>query len=177
MTKCIILNGASSSGKSTIIKALQTLMPDLAHVRLSDIAFLYFGMFHDNYFHDPEWGEVRYKRQVAIREMVIAQSLIMLKQGFDICIDTTFDGPKADEMMQYYLGSLKDFNPIMIGIICDLEVLEQREIARGDRKAGWGRAQIEDGIHQNRPYAFTVDNTTNSPEETTKIIFNNLKNF
>jgi chloramphenicol 3-O phosphotransferase len=148
MPKCIIINGASSSGKSTVIKALQILMPELVHVRLSDIAMLYFGMFRDDYPHVAEWGETRYKRQLAIREMVVHTALTMLKQGFDTCINTTFDGPKADESMNYHLEILKDYKPIMIGITCDLEILAKREKERGDRKIGMAIEQVEGGMHK-----------------------------
>lgn len=105
--RCIILNGASSSGKSSIARELQTLLPELVHIQIDNVAGFYFDMFSKEFPHMGEWGEVRYRRQIAIREMLVSNAIIMLKQCFDVCIDTGFDGPKGDEHMHFYLDSLQ----------------------------------------------------------------------
>jgi chloramphenicol 3-O phosphotransferase len=171
MTKCILLNGTSSSGKTTVSKALQQFVPDLAHVGIGNIYKLYIEMFREDYPHPFDWSEGRYKRQVALREMLVSTSIILLKQGFSVCIDTVLDGRYHQEHMEYYLSSLQDFKPIFIGVKCDLPVLEIREKERGDRPVGLARSQLEEGVHENRPYDFTVDNTSNTPLENAKIIF------
>jgi chloramphenicol 3-O phosphotransferase len=176
MTKCIILNGASSSGKSSISRELQKLIPSLLHIQIDNIAELYFNMFADNYPHKGEWCEERYIRQIAIREILINTATIMLKQSFYVCIDTGWDGPKADEHMNYYLDSLKDFQPLIIGVECKLEELERREKIRGDRKIGLARAQLKEGIHANRPYDLIVDNMTRSAKENAALIDNIRRN-
>ncbi|MBN8827737.1 MAG: AAA family ATPase [Sphingobacteriia bacterium] len=93
MGKCIILNGTSSSGKTTVSKELQKLLPELAHVEIGNMAHLYFEMFREDYNHTAEWGEKRYNRQIVIREILLNSANLLLKQGFDVCIDTVLDGP------------------------------------------------------------------------------------
>jgi chloramphenicol 3-O-phosphotransferase len=56
MTSCIILNGPSSAGKTSIIKEIQLIEPEKARIRIDDIADLYFGMFSSEYNHTKEWG-------------------------------------------------------------------------------------------------------------------------
>jgi chloramphenicol 3-O phosphotransferase len=174
MPKCIILNGASSSGKTSICKELQILMPELAHLQIDNIASLYFSCFSEDYDHTAEWSKKRYKRQIAIRRMLTGLALILLEQGFDVCIDTGFDGPYADEHMQYYLTKLHHYFPVLIGVMCNLSILEERERQRGDRELGLARKQLEEGIHQNRPYAFTVNTTNNPSKECAKLIFERI---
>ncbi|MBN8827738.1 MAG: hypothetical protein J0H68_03415 [Sphingobacteriia bacterium] len=72
--------------------------------------------------------------------------------------------------MERYLSYLKDYNPIFIGVICNLPVLDEREKNRGDRPIGFARSQLEEGIHNNRPYNFTIDNTNLSANENAKTI-------
>jgi chloramphenicol 3-O-phosphotransferase len=146
----------------------------MTRIQIDDIAELYFGMFSPEYIHIKEWGEIRYKRQVAIREMLINLALVILKQGFNLCIETGFDGPKADEHMQYYLESLKSYNTLFVGVECELEELEKREKLRGDRPIGLTRKQLEEGIHKNRPYDLIVDTSVYTPLYNAEVIIKEL---
>jgi chloramphenicol 3-O phosphotransferase len=176
MAICIILNGPSSSGKSTLAKELQKQLPKLLHLQIDAVADLYFGMFPKGYHHEMEWAEARYMRQFSIREMLTNTAVVMLRQDFDVCIDVGLDGPKADEHMNSYLESFKAYKVIFIGIECDLDELERREKARSDRKVGLAREQLEGGIHKNRPYNFVINTTNISAADNAKFILEYITN-
>jgi chloramphenicol 3-O phosphotransferase len=55
---------------------------------------------------------------------------------------------------------LADLDVFTVGVHCDLDELDRRERARGDRRAGEGRAHVEvNRIHTFGPYDFEVDTT------------------
>ncbi|MFN7039379.1 MAG: phosphotransferase-like protein [Alphaproteobacteria bacterium] len=174
MPKCIILNGASSSGKTTIAQELQKLIPSLVHIQIDNIAELYFGFFSDNYPHSIEWDEERYMRQVAIRQMLISSAKIMLKQNFDVVIDTGIYGPYAQEHKKYYLTELKEFKPIFIGVECGFEELKKRTKIRANRPTKLAEEQLLNGIHNNMQYDLTIDNTEIPASQNAKIILDKI---
>jgi chloramphenicol 3-O phosphotransferase len=52
---------------------------------------------------------------------------------------------------------------LLVGIHCPLEVVEQRERARGNRTLGQARAQFY-RVHRHGPYDFEVDTSKNEPQ-------------
>ena len=56
----------------------------------------------------------------------------LLHQNFSIVIDTSLDGPDAQELAQLYLESLKDYNPKFVGIYCPIEERLKRLKTRTD---------------------------------------------
>jgi chloramphenicol 3-O phosphotransferase len=55
-------------------------------------------------------------------------------------------------------------NAYLIGVRCDLEIIEARERARGDRTPGQARKQF-DAAHAHCAYDFEVDTGEESPDE------------
>lgn len=51
---------------------------------------------------------------------------------------------------------------IWVGVQCPVEVLEQREAARGDREVGTARSQF-DAVHREVVYDVEVDSSVMSP--------------
>lgn len=72
----------------------------------------------------------------------------------------------VDHIIEYpgwrtQLAALLDgFDVFLVGVHCDADELDCRELRRGDRKPGEGRAHLEDNrIHELGPYDVTVDTT------------------
>ena len=63
------------------------------------------------------------------------------------------------DLLESWRTELKDVDVYWIGVHCDLEELERREIARGDRVIGQARGQFEI-VHRHMEYDFEVDSTS-----------------
>jgi chloramphenicol 3-O phosphotransferase len=56
---------------------------------------------------------------------------------------------------------LEGLDVYLVGVHCDLDEIDRRERARGDRRAGEGRTHVlVDGIHTFGPYDLEVDTTS-----------------
>jgi chloramphenicol 3-O-phosphotransferase len=80
--------------------------------------------------------------------------------GFPVIIDYVME---ARAWLDECIMSLKDYDVYFIGIMCPLEELERREIARGDRQVGFARWQY-DRVHRYGSYDLEIDTHSNSPE-------------
>ncbi len=68
----------------------------------------------------------------------------------------------GDEGIKRYAKALSNEAVYFVGIMCDLPVLQEREILRGDRAIGLGRDQIK-RVHTLRQfYDLTVDTSSAS---------------
>lgn len=57
-------------------------------------------------------------------------------------------------------GLLDGFDVFWVGVVCDLDVIDRREAARGDRRIGEGRAHVEcNRVHELGRYDLVVDTT------------------
>lgn len=60
--------------------------------------------------------------------------------------------------------ALAGMDVVWVGIRCSPEVAEERNRARGDRFAGWARAQTAT-VHRDAKYDFEIDTTTQTQDE------------
>jgi chloramphenicol 3-O phosphotransferase len=158
----IILNGASSVGKTSIAMALQ---------RLSAIPMLHASLdtFTDM-FHWPAIGDevVRGEcHRIGVANFH-ATLPILASSRFPIVIDHVFEQHAWFEACR---DALKANQAYFVGVHCPIAVLEQREKARGDRKIGLCRCQFE-RVHEGKPYALDVDSSKQSPDECAAAILN-----
>jgi len=181
----IFLNGATSSGKTSIVKALQyleekpwvavgidTMINMMPHKYWAggEQAEKGFTFISD---HDQE-GHPIMSIKMGVFGHTIANSLVDMvslldKAGLDIIVDEVLLG---DELLKNYVKSLKLSKVYFIGIHCDLRILEEREILRGDRYIGSGRDQISRCHGPTRQYDLEVDTTLQSSFECVKLILN-----
>jgi len=153
----IILNGTTSSGKTTVAKALQKLSSSL-FLHVSVDAFI--DMFPDDYDDLASQKERNTRRGLLLSNLnTCIQSLAGM--GHNLIVDHVLDQPAS---MQTLLRALKAFKVFLIAVRCPLEVLETRERARGDRAVGLARGQF-DTIHLNKPYHFEINTEADSPTE------------
>ncbi len=161
--RIILLNGVGSVGKSSIAKALQTITRD---------PFLYVAM--DAFLEMlPEalWGhpdgivfetvQEGGKPSVIIRSGPTAERLLggmrqaiaaMARQGNNLIVDDVLlEGDNAA-----YEAALAGLDIVKVGVFAPLDILEEREAARGDRTIGLARWQF-DRVHKDMTYDLEVD--------------------
>lgn len=167
----ILLNGCSSAGKSTLARALQFLSekPYLligidTFFHMMPAAYVGFGDKADQGFHFiPEHDDLGPLMRIengpygkAIGNTIPKVIKTLADDGHDIILDEVFFG---EESLNRYVEALKDHTVYFIGVMCDLKVLQEREILRGDRALGLGRDQIGRVHTPERSYDMTVDTT------------------
>jgi len=147
----IILNGASSSGKSSILRALQELM-DEPYLDAGIDKFLW--MLPRRYVNEPDyWRQVYRYSWLQPGQMVIEaaplghrlmdgmhRSLAALAHaGNHVVADHVLTEPAWVRQCAMLFADLPAW---LVHVTCPLEVLEQREQARKDRTLGQARAQF-----------------------------------
>jgi chloramphenicol 3-O phosphotransferase len=177
MSNIIILNGCGSSGKTSIAKAIQHSSPDL---------WLRFGIdtlidmiplgAMDTYLNfvpgknalGPTMHvESNVQGKKLFRMMPQLAAIIANNDNNLIIEEVLFD--EAD--LQAYAQHLKEHNVYYIGIFCDLSVMQERELLRGDRAIGLSNDQIN-RVHQGilGAYDFTIDTTITFPFQAARMI-------
>jgi chloramphenicol 3-O phosphotransferase len=161
MTQVIVLNGASSSGKSGIARCLQAVLPDPwlalgvdtfiqtmpAALRISDQ-----GIAID------AGGEVTIGPDFRTLENAwIAGVAAMARAGARVVVDEVFLGGAASQ--QRWRTALDGLALLWVGVRCEIGVAVGRELARGDRVPGMAAAQAE-LVHRGVVYDLEVDTTS-----------------
>ena len=170
----LLLNGTSSSGKTTLLHLLQeALEPPFLEFGLDKVIW----MLPRRYFYPPLWDEVLGRASQAgdfghqlvrgLHRGIRAFS----ENGLNILADHVLVEPAWALDLAEQLGDLPAY---LIGIQCPLEKLEQREKDRKDRTLGQARAQF-DLVHVHGDYDFTVDSGQYTPEENVEQIMRFLK--
>jgi chloramphenicol 3-O phosphotransferase len=171
--KIILLNGASSAGKSSIVKALQSIL-DEAYLEAGIDKFLFMlpndylmkaHLWHqvigyeraDNGDLLPKVGEHGHRLMSGMHRAIAA----LAQTGNNVLADHVLLDKR---WLEDCISVFKGFDVLFVGIMCPLEVLETREKERGDRTLGQARGQAEI-IHQNCMYDLEVDTSKLSSSE------------
>jgi chloramphenicol 3-O phosphotransferase len=153
--RIIFLNGASSAGKSTIAKALRDSL-DEPFLHVSSDQFRPAGRLpprRDDGGPFDWWHQVRPRFFAGFHRCLPALALA----GNDLIVEHIIEFQSWRDELAVLLADLDVF---LVGVHCDLDELDRRERARGDRRIGEGRAHVEvDGIHHFGSYDFEVDTT------------------
>jgi chloramphenicol 3-O phosphotransferase len=178
---CIVLNGTSCSGKSSIAAALQELWPMPLQVTGIDTflaaqskRFFAIGGHGAAGF---SWDPVTVDGQPAFDVVPGPLGLGMIKAsqaywaacagaGLDQVIDDVWLVPDQPAGLQ---DALAGANTLWVGVHCPLAIAEQREAERGDRIAGTVRGQIG-LVHTFRKYDVDVDTSVVNPQECAQAI-------
>jgi chloramphenicol 3-O phosphotransferase len=172
--RVVLLHGTSSSGKTTVARAVQQLS-DEPWLRLGIDAFwnavderwMEHGARADQGF---AWtddarivpGPFGQRLAAGMRAAVAACA----RAGNDMLVDDVFvDATWLDGWRRELAG----LRWLLVGVMAPIDVLEQRERARGNRIPGESRAQV-DVIHREIEYDLTVDTASLSPEECARVI-------
>jgi chloramphenicol 3-O phosphotransferase len=162
MTKghVIFLNGTSSSGKTTIARALQEKLTE---------PYMYVSI--DNYFHMyPE----RFLRPASREQVMVLERLIpavisglhrsvasLAQAGNNVLVDHLLqDDGALQECVENWVG----LNVLFVGVKCPLKIAEQREKKRSDRTIGTARSQFE-RVHAHDLYDLELDTSRLNVDE------------
>lgn len=162
----VVLNGGSSSGKSSLARALQDLLPD---------PWLTFGV--------DDFIEALPRRLTGVGEGIsfggdgavdvgaafMEQETLWMKgigemarAGAKIIIDDVFLG--GDHSQGRWRTALTGVGVLWVGVRCAPDIAEARERSRGDRTVGMARQQAA-LVHRNVAYDLEVDTGTQTPAE------------
>ena len=163
--RVLFLNGASSSGKSSIARALQEVMEEpCIHLCIDD----YLGAFQKDLWDNEEivrreWPHIISGFHAAAGAIARAGNLVIVDDVLEK------EPPWVESLLRLFDG----LDVLLIGVHCPLEELERREKERGDRKKGMARLQF-DQVHAQAIYDVEVDTSVLSPEECASIIVNRM---
>ncbi|WP_083675948.1 chloramphenicol phosphotransferase CPT family protein [Paenibacillus borealis] len=140
----ILLNGVSSSGKTTVAKALLNKLPDYFHYSLDSFDLVIEQMEdRDNNRLIPVATEYYFHRTIAM----------FADTGVNLIVDHVIHDAFTREDWQKNLSGY----PVMsVGVFCPLDELERREKERGDRRIGQAKEQLE-FVHKEEVYDLEVD--------------------
>jgi chloramphenicol 3-O phosphotransferase len=160
----ILLNGASSSGKTSILRALQELMPE-PYLDAGIDKFLW--MLPKRYLDRPFWDEVL---GLNVRAGQVGHVLISGMHHAIAALSRAGNPVVADHVLvepcwvAECTGLFADLPAYLVGIRCPLHVLEEREKQRKDRTCGQAREQFE-VVHAHVVYDLEVDTSVSTPQE------------
>jgi len=160
----IFINGSSSSGKTSIVRALQNLLLE-PYLEAGFDKFIW--MMPERYLDRPLWDDVLGLADKAgaaghalTRGMHCAIEALA-KAGCNVIADHVLVEPVwAKECADLFA----DLPAYLIGVQCPLEVLEQRELSRKNRTLGQARLQFP-LIHKHTCYDLEVDTSILNPDE------------
>jgi chloramphenicol 3-O phosphotransferase len=179
--RLIILNGASSSGKTTLASAFRDARA------ASGEFWLLIGI--DDFLSKlpVEWLDLglaagpgpqardglRFEMSVNGRELRVGASCRRLlhayhhavaaavRAGLNVIVD---DVVIDDEVFRDWLDVLDELEPTWVAVRCAPEIAAERELRRGDRPVGMTGTQT-DSVHRSPPYAFEIDTGALTPGE------------
>jgi chloramphenicol 3-O phosphotransferase len=194
----IFLNGSSSSGKTTLGKAMQDAF---THPYLlfgcDDLFFMspkrYYGdadsasQSHKDGFtkQGVEMIEVQkpgepisihFKYGPVFRRIIFSMAPVvatLVKQGNSVIFDHVLHD---QEMYDDCKKCFADFYVLSVGIFCPLAILEQREKQRGDRVLGLARG-LFNIVHSFCDYDIDIDTSMTSVEDAVNLVKPKLSDF
>lgn len=174
MSTIIFINGTSSSGKTSLLKALQKKLQE-PYLDMGIDKFIW--MLPSRYLDRPLWDEVLGK---ALHAGPVGLSLFSgmhhaiaaaASRGNNVIADHALvEKAWVDECASLFAG----MNAYLIGLYCPLEVLEQREKDRKDRTLGQARLQF-DVIHKYTKYDLELDTSKLTTEECADNVIERLR--
>ncbi len=150
--RIILLNGASSSGKSSLARALQARIDtpfwhiSIDHLRDSGVlptARIKSGEF--------DWRRMREPFFLGFERSLLAY----VEAGNDLIVEHIME---SEDWLLRLADTLAGQDVFFVGVHCELGELERRELARGDRRVGDARRD-HFRIHSYCLYDLDVDGT------------------
>lgn len=164
--RIIFLNGVTSSGKTSIVEALQERDDIFFYVVAND---LFQEMVGEKYLRENYW---KYLSEVII--MMYHTAKLYSDMGKNVLIDGIL--VERDEISPHYLRLmeiLKNNPHDLVEVYCPLEICRKRNIIRGDRYESQSDEQYE-LMSKNIKYSLNVDTSLYSPAECADMIIKEL---
>lgn len=164
--RIIFLNGVTSSGKTSIVEAIQERNDIFFYAVAND---LFEEMVGDRYLRENYW---KYLGEVII--MMYHTAKLYSDMGKNVLIDGIL--VERDGITPHYqqLIEILKNNPLdLVEVYCPLDICRKRNIIRGDRYENQSNEQHE-LMAQNIEYKLRVDTSLYSAAECANIIVNEL---
>ncbi|MEU6845931.1 AAA family ATPase [Streptomyces sp. NPDC046716] len=156
MTHVIVLNGGSSSGKTSLARALQEELPGI-WLTLGTDTFVAALPATDAGIEFGADGTVTVGPGFRTAEAAwIAGVAAMAAAGARIVVDEVFLGGAASQARWRTALAAHALDVLWVGVRCAPEVASRREAARGDRITGMAVRQAE-SVHEGVTYDVVVD--------------------
>lgn len=169
----IILNGASSSGKSTFGKALKSFL-GLPYFYLSSDQLVDADILprlnRDILDQVDSWNTIRPKFFDAFHRTIKA----FADAGNLVIVEHVVE---QKEWLDQLVDLLRSQSVLYIGVHCPSEEIDRRERARGNRFIGEGRSHIQDGIHTWSTYDVEIDTFEQSEEENLQKVLDSIVKY
>lgn len=164
--RIIFLNGVTSSGKTSIVEALQNREDCYFYVVAND---LFEQMVGERFLRENYWQHLS-----RVILLMYHTAKLFSDMGHDVLIDGILvERPEIAPHYQQMMEILRD-NPLsVVEVACSLEICRERNIARGDRYETQSQEQA-DLMAKNIQYAMTVHTDINTPEECAEAILREL---
>lgn len=181
--KIILLNGASSSGKTTLANALVEILDEPYRTyKIDEYFHWYFTKLSKRFYPQQYPKNILFEEVVARRDkdefwnkgfLGFNYSISGLSSaGLNIIVDTVLE---TKHVLKQIVDILHEFPVIFVGIHCDLEELERREKERNKKRMeGLAKFQYRN-IHRHAIYDFEVNTTHTSAIECAKQIKEYIK--
>ena len=164
--RIVFLNGVTSSGKTSIVEAIQECDGKFFYVVAND---LFQQMVGDKYLRENYW---KYLSEVIF--LMYHTAKLYSDMGKNVLIDGIL--VEREEVAPHYqqLKEILKDNPLdIVEIYCPLDICRKRNIVRGDRYEAQSDEQNE-LMNKNIDYTFRVDTSINTPRECAEMILEKL---
>ena len=164
MSIVVVLNGTSSSGKTTIARAVQELAPRVfLNFSIDTILYTLPRSALDRMEAGADISDLRYPEIVRAYYACVRQ---LLELGHDLIIDNAVTAPYHAE---HLMAAIAGHRTIMVGLDCPVDVLAERERIRGDRRVGMAALQ-HPRIHSLLRYDLVIDTSRVSAQDAAREI-------
>jgi chloramphenicol 3-O phosphotransferase len=173
----VLMNGTSSSGKTSISMELINQKEILFHHLSIDDFFYNYNDFIDNKFPDIEptrevdnqvVGQILFDPIFSVYYSTIK---LFSEMGLNVIVDTVIDN---DKRFNDYLDALFNHPTLFVGVICSKEELIRREQIRGDREIGLANSQFNK-VYCFNEYDLEVNTEELNPTECAEKILSFIK--
>jgi chloramphenicol 3-O phosphotransferase len=161
----LLLNGVSSSGKSTLARELVKWLPDYFHLSIDDFDFII----------EKMEDRVNQRLIPVPTEHFFHRNIAMFSdKGVNLIIDQILHDTDTFRDM---ISVLEGYPVVFVGVKCTANELEKREKEIGDRTVGQAKRQMMFVHHQGEVYDIEVDTYKLSFEEAAKTIASEVESI
>lgn len=169
MSVVVVLNGTSSSGKTTVARAFQDAAPSLfLNFSIDSILSALPPSVLRRLIDGTPVPEVRVADLVRAFYTCTAE---LLRLGHHLVIDHAVTARYHAELL---LDACEGHDALFVGVACPLDVACEREAARGDRRRGLAEQQYAT-VHTWLSYDLTIDTSLQSSSEAAAAILTALQ--
>lgn len=166
MSKIILLNGASSSGKTSVARGIQHCSKtswltfgvdtfiEMMPYPSPDKKNAYFSGTPGKNNHGPTVSIETTEKGAKLFGAMADFASLLADDGHDVIVDEVLF---TDAQLRLYVEKLKAHTVYFVGIYCDLALMQEREFLRRNRSLGLSNDQAERVHKGTREYDLVVD--------------------